>query len=183
MRSSSCPVSSRFISNDALIFQLAFKQYSRATLARQHRGSGTMDAEDRVNREVLARWGLDSRGLRNTVTERCVPWLTESLREFKFDERDMIALGVFCVLRDRAQLTRHQAGAIAGAIRTGLDHEPKAQIWYVSYDAPAQRWRVAITPPADSTGMIALDVGRVRAKLAALRDVVAEELGLLEQPE
>jgi hypothetical protein len=53
----------------------------------------------------------------------------------------------------------------------------------VSYDQPAGRWRVATTPPSAGTGRITLDLDKVRAKLAALRDVVAEELGLVEQPE
>jgi hypothetical protein len=151
-------------------------------LALKHGGDGEMDSGDRIDREILARLGLDGRTLRNAANGAFLPWLPRLLREFKPDASDMVALAAYCVLNQSVGLTRAQAGNVAAALRGGLDHERQARVWYVSYDVDAKRWRVATTRPPDGAGFVALDLDKLKARLTALRSLVEEELAE-EQPE
>jgi hypothetical protein len=142
-----------------------------------------MDTEaERTNRAVLERLGLTPKALSNAMQKDLLGWLQRTLHApFKLDALDLLAIAAYVTLTQQTRLTNRQAGAVAGALRSGFDREPNARTWFVSYDNEAQRWRVASSPPPEGVGLIGLDIGKLKARLAALRDLVAEELGCVPE--
>lgn len=135
-----------------------------------------MQDEDAVNREVLARMGLDRRAFENADAKDMFAWRSfrEALRPYRLDWDDLVAVGCYTVLTQHTKLSRAQASNVTATLRNGFRREPAARIWYVFFDEANKRFGVTTSKPTQAVGVITLDVGKLRARMTRLRSEVEE---------